>query len=149
MEGFLLITHCDNDQKNSVEHIREVVEHNGVNHVDHGTNKVEDERLLKLVREQNIGLTCYRFAKLVATIHSKDTEINRLLHGGFKFTAKSDDPVYFRAYLNGNVDLMAEKMSLTRGEPLQSQKNAFEISRISPKEQSSCITKLEEYKADY
>jgi len=42
-EGYLLTMHCDIDQKNTVEHIRQAVEDVGVDRVDHGTNVVENQ----------------------------------------------------------------------------------------------------------
>lgn len=50
--------HCDIDQEDSIEHIRQVIEEIQVERIDHGTNIVEDERLVDYVRTHQIGLTC-------------------------------------------------------------------------------------------
>src|SRR5690349_3185057 len=57
-EGYLLTMHCDVDQENSIEHIRQAVEDIGVNRIDHGVNILEDQRLVEVVLERGMGLTC-------------------------------------------------------------------------------------------
>jgi adenine deaminase len=148
-EGFRLTLHCDIDQKNSVEHIRQALEDIGIDRIDHGTNIVEDARLLKLVHDKNVGLTCCPVSNSVVTEDFKGAEIIRLLRDGIKVTINSDDPAYFRAYLNENLQLMAEKMSLTKQDLVGLQRNAFEISWISSEEQSRYIAALEEYAASH
>jgi adenine deaminase len=118
-EGFRLTMHCDIDQKNSIEHIRQAIEDIGIDRIDHGTNIVEHTRLVEMVREKNIGLTCCPVSNSVVTADFKGAEIKRLLHGGVKVTINSDDPAYFRAYLNENIELLAEKMALTKSDIVQ------------------------------
>ena len=149
MEGFKLTMHCDIDQNNSIEHIRQVIEDIGADRLDHGTNIVEDNRLVNLVRERHIGLTCCPVSNSVITDGFKGTEIKSLLHDGVKVTLNSDDPAYFRAYLNENIEFMGKKMSLTRSDIVQLQKNAFEISWISSEEKSRYLGMLEDYAGNH
>ncbi|ERF68621.1 hypothetical protein EPUS_07182 [Endocarpon pusillum Z07020] len=146
-EGFLLTMHCDIDQKNSIEHIRQVSEEIGVDRIDHGTNIVENARLLNLVIERGIGLTCCPISNSVVTEDLKGAEIKRLLHDGVKVTINSDDPAYFRGYLNENLEFIGEKLSLTRTDLVQLQRNAFDIAWISHDDKSKYIAMLEEYAA--
>lgn len=55
--GLHLTTHCDIDQKDSIEHIRQALEIMEVERLDHGTNIVEDPDLVELVAKRQIGLT--------------------------------------------------------------------------------------------
>ncbi|MEU3219515.1 hypothetical protein [Streptomyces sp. NPDC006971] len=48
-EGFQLTMHCDVDQKNSTEHIRQVIEEIGVDRIDHGVNALEDPSLIERI----------------------------------------------------------------------------------------------------
>ncbi len=50
--------HCDIDQQNSIEHIRQVLHEIEVDRIDHGTNIVEDPELVAVVAERGLGLTC-------------------------------------------------------------------------------------------
>lgn len=57
--GFHITMHCDVDQENSIEHIRQVLEDIGVERVDHGTNIVENSKLVDFALEKR-----YWFYKL-------------------------------------------------------------------------------------
>jgi adenine deaminase len=149
MEGFLLTMHCDIDQKNSIEHIRQAIEDIGVDRIDHGTNIVEDPRLLEIVLKKNIGLTCAPVSNSVVTDDFKGKEIIELLRKGVKVTVNSDDPAYFRAYVNENLALVAEKMALTKDEIVQLQKNAFEVSWLSSHKREHYLGRLLEYAASH
>jgi len=54
----MVTAHCDIDQENSIEHIRQCVWELEVDRIDHGTNIVEDEALVEEVRKRGLGLTC-------------------------------------------------------------------------------------------
>lgn len=148
-EGFRLTMHCDIDQKNSIEHIRQAIEEIGVDRIDHGTNIVEEPRLVELVREKGIGLTCCPISDSVVTDDFKGSEIKSLLHDGVKVTINSDDPAYFGGYLNENIEFIAQQMSLTKEDLLQLQRNAFAISWISSEEKLRYIARLDEYAASH
>ena len=148
-EGFHLTMHCDVNQKNSIEHIRQAIEEIGVDRIDHGTNIVENPQLLELVRKKGIGLTCCPISNSVVTDDFKGSEIKKLLHDGIKVTINSDDPAYFRGYLNENINFIAEKMALTKEDLVQLQRNAFSISWISPEEKGRYIAMLDEYAASH
>ena len=145
-EGFLLTMHCDIDQPGSVEHIRQALEEIKVDRIDHGTNVIEDERLVEFVRAKGIGLTCCPVSNSVVTIDFKGKEIAELLRRGVKVSVNSDDPAYFRAYMNENLEKMTgEGAELTREELVQLQRNAFEISWISNWRRSFFLEKLQRY----
>jgi len=147
-EGFRRTMHCDIDQKDSIEHIRQAVEEIGVDRIDHGTNIVEDARLVRLIREKGIGLTCCPVSNAVVTADFKGAEMKRLLRDeGVLVTVNSDDPAYFRAYLCENIGFLAERSALAREDVLRLQRNAFEIAWITAEERVGFLALLEEYAA--
>ncbi len=113
-EAFWLTMHCGIDQKNSMEHIRQAIEDIGVDRIDHGTSIVEDNRLVKLVREREIGLTYCPVYNSVVTEDFKGSEIIKLFRDGVNVTINSDDPPCFRAYPNENGEFIGVKESLAR-----------------------------------
>jgi adenosine deaminase len=144
-EGFLVTMHCDIDQEGSVEHIRQALEMQ-VDRIDHGTNVVEDERLVEELKTRGIGLTCCPVSNSVVTQDFKGREISDLLRRGVKVTINSDDPAYFRAYLNENLEKMTgEGAGMTRDELVQLQRNAFEISWVSSWRRNFFLEKLQKY----
>jgi adenine deaminase len=144
-EGFLLTMHCDVDQKNSIEHIRQVLQDIKVDRIDHGTNIVEDPALVALLKRKNIGLTCCPVSNSVVTKDFKGKEITSLLRDGVKVTVNSDDPAYFRAYISENMEKMTDGTDLTRDELIQLQRNAFEISWLSSEKRDAFMKMLNDY----
>lgn len=144
-EGFLLTAHCDIDQVNSIDHIRQVIQEIQVDRIDHGTNIVEDDSLVDIVRQKGIGLTCCPVSNSVVTDDFKGKEIVDLLRRGVKVTINSDDPAYFRAYANENMEKMAADTDVTRKELVQLQRNAFNISWISSWRRNHFLSLLDEY----
>lgn len=144
-EGFFLTMHCDIDQPNTTEHIRQAIEDIQVDRIDHGTNIIENETLVKLVRQRGIGLTCCPISDSVVTSDFKGKEIRDLLGDGIKVTINSDDPAYFRGYVTENVVKMADEMGLSKEELVKLERNAFEISWISSAKRDKFLAALEEY----
>ncbi|KIX07906.1 adenosine deaminase [Rhinocladiella mackenziei CBS 650.93] len=143
-EGFLVTCHCDIDQPNSISHIRQAIQEIQVDRIDHGTNIVEDDSMVEIVRQKGIGLTCCPVSNSVVTSDFKGKEIADLLRRGVKVTINSDDPAYFRAYANENMEKIAET-DLTKKELIQLQRNAFNISWISSWRKSHFLSLLDEY----
>ena len=50
--------HCDIDQVASIEHIPRALEEIGVDRIGHGTNNIEDQRLIEVAKSRGIGFTC-------------------------------------------------------------------------------------------
>ena len=148
-EGFLLTMHCDIDQKNSIEHIRQVVEEIQVDRIDHGTNIVEDPRLVDVVKRKKVGLTCCPVSNSVVTKDFKGKEISGLLRQGVQVTVNSDDPAYFRAYVTENMEKMVHGTDFSRDELAQLQRNAFNISWISSHKRDRFLALLDEYVASH
>ena len=144
-EGFLLTMHCDIDQENSIDHIKQALQDIQVDRLDHATNIVEDEALVELVISKNIGLTCCPISNSIVTKGFKGQEISALLRKGVKVTINSDDPAYFRGYILENMLKMAEETDLTRDELVQLQRNAFTISWVSSWRRSHFLKLLDDF----
>lgn len=144
-EGYLLTMHCDIDQKNSIEHIRQAIEEIQVDRIDHGTNIVEDPRLVEIIKQKGIGLTCCPISNSIVTQDFKGKEILELLRKGVKVTLNSDDPAYFRGYANENILKVATHTDITREEIIQLQRNAFNISWISAWRRNHFLQMLDTY----
>lgn len=148
-EGFLLTMHCDIDQPNTVEHIRQAVEDVQVDRIDHGTNITENEALVEQVRRRGLGLTCCPISDSVVTSDFKGKEIQALLNDGVKVTINSDDPAYFRGYLTENLVKMADDLKLSKEELVRLERNAFDVSWIPSAKRESFLTALNGYAENY
>jgi adenosine deaminase len=148
-EGFRLTMHCDVDQDNSIEHIRQALEDIGVERIDHGTNILEDQRLVDLVRERGIGLTSCPLSNAIVSDGGKTAELLTLLRSGVKITVNSDDPPYFGGYVTENLLYLASTTDVTREELVLLQRNAFEVSWIPEAEREVLLRQLDDYVATW
>lgn len=144
-EGYHLTAHCDIDQQNSITHIRQCIEVIGVDRIDHGTNIVENPSLVAVVKAKGIGLTSCPISNSIVTSTAKFPEELVLLRQGVKITCNSDDPAYFRGYLQENLMKMAKETDVTRRELITLQRNAFEISWLSSWKRDKFLQQLEDY----
>ena len=120
--------HCDVNQKNTHEHIREVLDLIKVDRIDHGINSLEDEGLIRDIRERGLGLTICPISNRFCVQNLTGNEIRRMLELGMKPTINSDDPAYFRGYMTENFQALVDEHAFTRAELQQLAQNAIDVS---------------------
>lgn len=143
--GLHVTAHADIDQKNSIEHIRELLEVIGVERVDHGTNIVEDPDLVEFAAKKEIGFTSCPLSNSFVTPFMKGKEVLELLSKGVKVSIHSDDPAYFGGYVSDNYYAIADKYNLTKEQVVKLARNSFETSWISDEQKAIYIEELEKY----
>lgn len=143
--GLHLTSHADIDQKDSIEHIRQLLEQIGVERIDHGTNIVEDPDLVEYAAKNNIGFTCCPLSNSFVSPEMKGVEIKELLDKGVKVSIHSDDPAYFGGYISDNYYALADKFNLTKEQVVTLAKNSFETSWISDEQKALYIKELENF----
>ncbi|MEU8324868.1 adenosine deaminase [Nonomuraea sp. NPDC048881] len=146
-EGYLLTMHCDVDQDNSIEHIRQAIEEIGVDRIDHGVNILEDQRLVDLVLARGIGLTCCPISNGYVTDSMKAEGIRKLMELGVRVTVNSDDPAYFNGYVGENLVALQEELQLTREELARLERNAFEITWLPRHLKDAYLAEVDAYLA--
>ena len=125
--GLKLTMHCDVNQKDILGHIDECLTLIDVDRIDHGINALEDDGLRAAIVERGLGLTvCPVSNRFVVQTLTCD-EIRQMLRFGMKPTINSDDPAYFRAYLNENLQALADEGDFTRDEIATLVRNSFEV----------------------
>ncbi|MFF7938268.1 adenosine deaminase [Nocardia gamkensis] len=146
-EGFLLTMHCDIDQPDSVEHIRQALEDIAVDRLDHGTNIVADDRLVELAAAKGIALTCCPVSNSFVTAEMKSAQIVGLLDRGLTVTVNSDDPAYFGAYVADNYLALAEHAGLGIDRLAELARNSFRASWLTPARQDAFLREVDDYVA--
>jgi adenosine deaminase len=114
--GFHLTMHCDIDQEDSIEHIRQVIED-----IQGGTNRswnqhiVEDEQLVEYMYGNiKSGLTCCPVSNGFVVDDMKGKRNHRpYWHKGIKVTINSDDPAYFQSYISDDLYALSQNYQLT------------------------------------
>ena len=143
--GLHITTHCDIDQKDSIEHIRQALEIMEVERLDHGTNIVEDPDLVELAAKRKIGLTSCPLSNSFVSPEMKGQEVIELLNAGVKVSINSDDPAYFKGYISDNYYALAQKYHLTKDQIVQLAKNSFETSWISQRQKQLYLDEIDHF----
>lgn len=143
--GYRLTMHCDVNQEDSVQHIRDCVHSVQVDRIDHGVNSLEDATLCAAIRERGLGLTVSPVSNRFVVQSLTSHEIRDMLTRSMKVTINSDDPAYFRAYLNENFIALQQEGDFSHDELLRLARNAFEVSWLSEKDKAGCLEKIDLY----
>ncbi|ROO85724.1 adenosine deaminase [Actinocorallia herbida] len=144
-EGYLLTMHCDVDQENSTEHIRQCLEVIGVDRIDHGVNILEDPALVAEVKRRGLGLTVCPVSNRFVTDGSKSAAIRRMLDEGLRVSVNSDDPAYFLGYVAENLQLVRDELDLSHADLVQLERNAFESAWLPRRGKDIFLSELDAY----
>ena len=144
-QGLKLTMHCDVNQENTLKHIGQVLNDIRVDRIDHGVNSLEDPALCAQIRDRRIGLTVCPVSNRFVVQSLTAQEIRRMLELDMLATVNSDDPAYFRAYLNENLIALFEEGGLTLREIVQLVRNSFEVSWIDGPRRAAYLAQLQNY----
>jgi len=97
------------------------------------------------VARRQIALTICPVSNAFVTNGSKAKEIKRMLDLGIRATVHSDDPAYFRGYMNENFICTQEEGGLSKGEVVQLSRNAFESSWLPRALKDGYLAELNAY----
>jgi adenine deaminase len=146
-EGYQVTMHCDVDQENSTEHIRQCLDVIGVDRIDHGVNVLDSDELTAEVKRRGLGLTVCPVSNRWVTGDMKAAQLRRLLDTGIRATVNSDDPAYFSAYVADNLIAVQQAADLSREDLLQLQRNAIEIAWLPPAVSDELLAGIDRYAA--
>jgi len=146
-QGLKLTMHCDVNQENSLEHIGQVLNEIRVDRIDHGVNCLEDPALCAQIRERRVGLTVCPVSNRFVVQSLTGLELRRMLELGLLATVNSDDPAYFRAYMNENLIALFAEGGLTLAQIVQLVRNSFEVAWIDAVRRDAYLAQLDRYLA--
>lgn len=144
-EGFKLTMHCDVNQKDIHSHLWECLNDIQVDRIDHGVNCLQEDALCEEIIKRGLGLTVCPVSNRFVVQSLTSGEIRTMLERGIKATINSDDPAYFRAYLNDNFFALQSEGDFTREEILQLVGNAFDIAWLPEKTRREYLEYLDTY----
>ena len=118
--------HCDVNQKDIVPHMWECLDLIKVDRIDHGVNALDDPALVAAIRDRGLGLTICPISNRFVVQTLTGDEIRSLMEQGILATVNSDDPAYFRGYMNENLLALAVDAGFSAAELGAQTRNAFE-----------------------
>ncbi len=147
--GFKLTMHCDVNQENTLLHIGQCLDEIQVDRIDHGINALESESLCAAIHARGIGLTVCPVSNRFVVQSLTSNEIHQMLNKGLLATINSDDPAYFRAYLNENLIELQREGNFTAQEIATLVGNAFRVAWLPEMEKARYLAQLDDYLAEY
>lgn len=143
--GLKLTMHCDVNQLNTLDHIEQCVNLIEVDRIDHGVNSLESKMLCELIAQKQLGLTVCPVSNQFVVQSLTVNEIKSMLEQDMLVTINSDDPAYFRAYLNENLYALQEVGNFNKAEIVTLVGNAFKVAWIDDAQKAGYLNALAEY----
>ena len=140
--GLKLTMHCDVNQQNTLLHIGQVLDDIRVDRIDHGVNSLESEALCAKIKERGLGLTVCPVSNRFVVQSLTSAEIREMMKRGMCVTINSDDPAYFRAYLNENYFALQEEGDFTEAEIVTLVENGFRAAWLDDASRSAFLGKV-------
>jgi adenosine deaminase len=130
-EGFLTVAHAG--EEGSPQYIWEALDFLKVKRIDHGVRCLEDEKLTKKLRDEQIPLTVCPLSNVRLCVFKKleDHNLKKLLDKGLMVTVNSDDPAYFGGYLNTNLIKCEKALNLSIEDVKKLTVNSFKSSFLN------------------
>lgn len=144
-QGYRLTMHCDVDQQDTTEHIRQCLDDIRVERIDHGSNAIEDPALMDELVRRGIGLTNCPISNSFVSDGTKAQEIRALYERGVLVTVNSDDPAYFPGYVADNLAVLQREADLGRDEIVQLVRNSFTISWLDEDERAAYLDRIDSW----
>lgn len=145
--GLKLTMHCDVNQQNTLLHIGQCLDDIQVDRIDHGINSLESDALCDAIKARGLGLTVCPVSNRFVVQSLTSAEIRRMLDKGMLATINSDDPAYFRAYLNENLIELQREGNFSNDEIATLVGNAFRVAWLPEQEKNTYLTQLNHYLA--
>jgi adenosine deaminase len=149
-DGLYVTLHCDVDQKDAVNHIREAIfdvcDGQGTERIDHGLNVLDEPDLVPALKERGIGLTlcphAYHRRQSTETLFPK---IKRLIEEGVKLCINSDDPTYMHdVWIDGNMQKVYTHCDLSKADMVRLLKNGVEMCWVDQETKRELIMELDQ-----
>lgn len=147
-EGYQLTAHCDVDQENSVEHIRQCLDALKVDRIDHGVNALEDPALVERIRDSGTCLTVCPTWRPSDPAPRRLDRLRRLFDLGVRVTVNTDDPGLFASgYMNRTLSAVRSAGGYSKSETIALMRNAFLGCWAEPDEKAAMLERLSAYAA--
>lgn len=146
--GLKLTMHCDVHQEGTHEHIDQCLNLIDVDRIDHGINILDRAELIETVAGRGIGLTICPISNRFVVQNLTGDEIRKFLELGIKATVNSDDPAYFRGYMNENLEALMDDAAFTETEIAALTRNAFDICWATSAQKTNYLAQLDSYLAE-
>jgi adenosine deaminase len=123
--GLKLVAHAG--EEGPPAYVSEALDVLKIDRLDHGNRSLEDEVLVKRLRDAGMTLTVCPLSnlKLGGVKELRQHPLRRMLEMGLRATINSDDPAYFGGYMHENFVASVEALDLTDEQIVTLARNSF------------------------
>ena len=141
-KGFLTVAHAG--EEGPPEYIWEALNLLKVKRIDHGVQCLGDEKLVKKLRDEKIPLTVCPLSNIKLCVFNNLDEHNlkKMLNKNLMVMVNSDDPAYFRGYLNENLIESQVALGLSMEEVKTLIINSFKSSFLKEEKKKHWIAQI-------
>lgn len=142
-EGFKLVAHAGEEADFS--YIYEALDLLDINRIDHGVQSIHSAALMQRLKEEQIPLTVCPNSNIELKVFDTYSEhnIKELLDFGLNISVHSDDPAYFKGYINQNFINLYENLPLSEDDIITLVKNSFRSSFIEDDLKEAYLAKVD------
>ncbi|WP_299185476.1 adenosine deaminase [uncultured Psychrobacter sp.] len=141
--GFRLVAHAG--EEGDFSYINEALDLLGIDRIDHGVQSIHSDALMQRLKKEQIPLTVCPNSNIELKVFEdyKAHNIKELLDYGLNVSVNSDDPAYFKGYINQNFINLHENLPLTENDIVTLVKNSFRSSFIDDDLKKAYLAKVD------
>ncbi|NRD71037.1 adenosine deaminase [Psychrobacter okhotskensis] len=141
--GFKLVAHAGEEA--DFTYIYEALDLLEINRIDHGVQSIKSPELMQRLKDEQMPLTVCPNSNIELKVFEtyREHNIKALLDYGLNVSINSDDPAYFKGYMNQNFINICENLPLTKDDVVTLVKNAFHSSFISDELKKEYLAKVD------
>ena len=141
--GFKLVAHAGEEADFS--YIYEALDLLNINRIDHGVQSIKSPELMQRLKDEQMPLTVCPNSNIELRVFDnyKEHNIKALLDYGLNISVNSDDPAYFKGYVNQNFVNLHENLPITEEDVITLVKNSFRSAFISDELKEDYLAKVD------
>tara|TARA_R110002096_G_scaffold433790_1_gene653367 strand:- start:169 stop:1167 length:999 start_codon:yes stop_codon:yes gene_type:complete len=142
-EGFKLVAHAGEEADFS--YIYEALDLLNINRIDHGLQSIKSPELMQRLKDEQMPLTVCPNSNIELKVFEtyKEHNIKELLDYGLNISVNSDDPAYFKGYVNQNFINLYENLPITEDDVITLVKNSFKSAFINDELKEAYLARVD------
>ncbi|MGY8856058.1 MAG: adenosine deaminase [Pseudomonadales bacterium] len=142
-EGFKLVAHAGEEADFS--YIYEALDLLNINRIDHGVQSIKSPELMQRLKDEQMPLTVCPNSNIELKVFEtyKEHNIKELLDYGLNISVNSDDPAYFKGYVNQNFINLYENLPITEDDVITLVKNSFKSAFINDELKEAYLARVD------
>lgn len=142
--GFKLVAHAGEEA--DFTYIYEALDMLHISRIDHGVQSIQSPELMQRLKDEQMPLTVCPNSNIELKVFDsyQNHNIKDLLDYGLNVSVNSDDPAYFKGYINQNFINLFENLSLSEDDIVTLVKNSFRSAFIDEQLKQDYLARVEQ-----